>query len=107
MKEEIIKVYDQLVGYGFKWEFWSNRDGCLVDSFDIDSGSATQFIEYYRQYFLEELVSYCRCYFSSDDEQIASFKEIASLVKDHFIALLPLYNTMTFRIPKKDRVFQK
>lgn len=107
VKEKIMKVYDKLVGYGFYWEFWSNRKGRMVNTFDIDNGNPSQFIEFYELYFSEELVSYCRCYFQNDDKQIASFKEIVSLVEEHFLALLPLYNAMTYRIPKKDRLIYK
>lgn len=103
VKEKMLAAYDSIVGYDLHWVFWSNREGREIASYAIDRGNPKAFIEFYQAYYLQEVVSYCRCYIDRDDEQITTFNNIVSLVEDYFTALLSLYNAMTFRIAKSER----
>lgn len=103
VKQLILKEYDKIVGYEFVWTFYSNKENLHKASFDIDKGTATEFVNFYRKYDMAGFESFCMRHYETHDLRIKTYKNILNEVYKTFEAILPLYKAMTFRIPVNQR----
>ncbi|WP_342598780.1 phospholipase D family protein [Psychrobacillus sp. FSL H8-0483] len=99
VKQKIENIYNDITGYEFVWHIYSNRENRLHAYFAIDSGTAQEFIDFYRKYDMDGFESFCMRHYDVDDERIKTERNIINEVYETFEAILPLYKAMTFRIP--------
>lgn len=100
IKEEIIKVYDNLVGYGFVWTIFNNKLNQHRASFKIDEGSSEEFIDFYKKYDEDGFESFCMRHYETNDLHIKTYNKILKEMYETIEVILPLYNAMAFRIPE-------
>lgn len=103
VKQNILKVYDDIRGNEFVWSIYSNKENRLHAAFDLDKGTAIEFIEFYSKYSMDGFESFCMRHYDTDDLRIKTENKILSEVYITFEAILPLYKVMTYRVPVDQR----
>lgn len=107
VKENIIKVYSKIQGHGFVWRFYNNKLIGYVAEFEIDNHTVDEFLTFYKKHYMDGYESFCMKFYHCDDVKIQTYKQIIKELQDTFIAILPLYTAMTYRIPKSQRLISK
>lgn len=91
VKENIIKVY-------FKWirmGFYNNKLIEYVAEFEINNHTVDEFLTFYKKHYMDGYESLCMKFYHCDDVKIQTYKQTIKELEDTFIAILPLYTTMT------------
>lgn len=90
---ELIKLKNQ----GMQWVIWNNDIGEPI-VFDVDSESPSAFCDFFKTNDMDGRESYLRKYYEPNDKILQTKETIGDEIKKVMKLLLPLYNTMVWRL---------
>jgi len=99
IKQKIIKVYDQLIGYDFYWTFYDAINNKPIASFDFNEGTSEEFVDFYFASDVDGYESFCMRNYDMTDDRIKTQNGIISEIIETFTVIEPLHQAMSFRIP--------
>ena len=103
IKKEIEHNYHRLIGNSFVWHFYDAKIDKSTYRFEIDKGTAAEFIKFYINHDEDGLESFCMRHYQLSDNRIKTKDSIMKEALETFKTLMPIYQAMTFRIPASMR----
>lgn len=103
IKQKIEHNYQSLIGRSFVWHFYDAKTDKSKYSFEIDKGTAAEFLNFYSKHDEDGLESFCMRHYTLNDERIKTKESIVKEALNTFKTLMPIYQAMTFRIPASMR----
>lgn len=103
IKKEIHTNYQNLVGHNYVWHFYDAKKDVSKYRFELDKGTAEEFLNFYSKYDRDGLESFCMRHLPLDDERIKTKDGILKETLETYKILMPIYQVMTFRIPASMR----